>query len=144
MFNWQCQLWWRWSGCCFTFNTYLLSNYYVLGLILDPVGRALNKTNSLSPQEALHRHRVSSSTISKPLVSTDLMWGLDSSWTTPGVSDPYKFTFFMVQFENHMLEAGHLSSPSSLPNTRGDHFPVMCPFQFIGNICLYLFWKWKC
>lgn len=64
----------------------------MLGLILGPADRALNKTNSLSPQEALHGHRVSSLTISKP----PTFWMFHEVWNVykQEVHDPYKFGFF--------------------------------------------------
>lgn len=93
----------------------------MLGLILGLADRALNKNSSLGPQEALHGHRVSSLTVSKPPLS----WAIYEQ-----VHDPYKFAFFYdPNLKTTCLEQAPepgVSSKLKAPHNRWQKYFLSC------------------
>lgn len=94
----------------------------MLGLILGPADRALNKTSSLSPQEALLGHRVSSLTINKEsqyfignmmfglLISKRSMTFTNSDFSMAPVWKPHAWSVLL----------NVVSNPSSVSSTGDD------------------------
>lgn len=126
----------KWLLIC---STSIYWSTLMLSLNLGHTDKALSKTNSLSPQEVLHGHKVSSSTVSKPLIFLSWTWGLDYSWTAPGPWPLQIGIFWWPKFENHMLGADHFTWWGIQAHCPAQEmtktFPTVCPPQSPGSVC---------